>query len=79
MTEPGIRPLTSREEEVEIDAIRVKLEHDFAPAVPVALIDLVLEEEQERLADAAVPHFLPLLAERAARDRLRGLSGAPRS
>ncbi len=75
MTEPGFPPLTDSEEEVETEAIRVRLEHDFTPAVPVALIDLVWEEEQERLADAAIRRFLPLLAERAARDRLRGLSG----
>lgn len=78
MTEPGFPVLTGPDEEVEREAIRVKLEQDFTPSVPVPLIDLVWEEEQERLADAPVRRYLPLLAERAARDRLRGLSGASR-
>ncbi|HET6965486.1 MAG TPA: hypothetical protein VFH58_11995 [Acidimicrobiales bacterium] len=78
MTDSGFPVLADPEEEVEMETIRVRLEHDFTPAVPVPLIDLVWEEEQERLADASVRRFLPLLAERAARDRLRGLSGAPR-
>ncbi len=78
MTEVAVPQLTARQEKLELEAIRAKLEHDFESSLPVPLIDLVWQEEQERLADAPVTRFVPLLAERAARDRLRGLSGAPR-
>lgn len=78
MTEVAVPPRTARQQTLEVEAIRVKLEHDFGAALPVPLIDLVWQEEQDRLADVAVTRFVPLMAERAARDRLRGLSGAPR-
>ncbi len=78
MTEVAVPPLAALPETLDLEAIRVRLEREFETAVPVPLIDLVWQEEQERLPEASVPGFGPLLAERAARDRLRGLSGAPR-
>lgn len=78
MKKPGFPLLTAGGEQAEMESIRAQLEIDFTPAVPVPLIDLVWQEEQDRLAGAPIQRFVPLLAERAARDRLRGLSGAPR-
>lgn len=78
MTQVAVPQLNARQEKLELEAIRAKLEHDFQASLPMPLIDLVWQEEQDRLAEAPVSRFVPLLAERAARDRLRGLSGAPR-
>ncbi len=62
-------------DEAEIEDVRLRLEHDFQGALPMALIDLVWQEEQDRLAGATHCAVFPLAAERAARVRLRGLRG----
>ncbi len=81
MEEVGSRPTVAEEADItgateaEIDDVRLRLEHDFRGALPVALIDLVWQEEQDRLVGGPHPEFFPLTAERAARVRLRGLCG----
>ena len=76
MAAPGTSE-TPFEEPVDLDRLIAKLERDFSAHVPRALIETVLREE-ERLAGDQVLDLATLAAERAARDRLRGLSGAPR-
>ncbi len=62
-------------DEAEIEDVRRRLERQFRGVLPVALIDLVWQEEQDRLAGATHCAVFPLAAERAARVRLRGLRG----
>ena len=65
-------------DEAQLEEVRLRLEHDFQAALPVPLIDLVWQEEQDRTVGSTVHRLDPLDAERAARDRLRGLCGAAR-
>ena len=77
MDEAGASPEKVSDEPVDLERLLAKLERDFSARVPRALIETVLREE-ERLAGDQVLDLAALAAERAARDRLRGLSGAPR-
>jgi hypothetical protein len=75
--EDGMSPQGPAEEPVDLERVIAKLERDFSASIPRALIEIVVREE-ERLAGHEVLDLSALAAERAARDRLRGLSGAPR-
>ena len=77
MAEAGTTAGSPSDEPVDLERLIAKLERDFSAHVPRALIETVLREE-ERLAGEQVLDLGARAAERAARDRLRGLSGAPR-
>jgi len=71
----------------EMGRIRAELERAFG-SLPRALIELVCREQATRLSPPMGPggaegtdgaEIISLEVRRAARDRLRGLSGAPRS
>lgn len=78
MNDPGFVQVTAGGGP-ELETILARLEHDFRSVLPVPLIHLVWQEEQDRLVDEPAPDLAPFAAEHAARDRLRGLSGAPGS
>ena len=54
----------------ELDRVGTRLGREFAP-VDRSRIDALVTEETERLASATVRRFIPVLVERAVRERLR--------
>ncbi|GAC1415236.1 MAG: hypothetical protein NVSMB57_10730 [Actinomycetota bacterium] len=60
------------------DAAR-RLAEEFSEAVPPETIEAIIEDSVARWADAPVQAYVPVLVERAARQRLRELAGAQRA
>ena len=48
-----------------------RLVRDFGAGVPEGSIRALVDEEHERYRDARIPHFVPVLVDRAVRQRLR--------
>ena len=61
----------------EVDVHRAaaaqRLEAEFGELIPPDTIDRTLEESYERWSEARITMYVPVLAERAARDQLRHL------
>ena len=56
-----------------------ELETEFRDTLPAATIQSCLDEVLAEFRDARVKAFVPLLAQRAARERLRALEQPPTS
>jgi hypothetical protein len=60
----------------QLESAAVNLSHEFAGRVPSEDVDRFLAEELQPFSEARVRDFVPILAERRTRSRLRSLDQA---
>lgn len=61
----------------QLETAVVSLSQEFAGKVPSEDVDRYLSEELEPFSDARVRDFVPILAERRTRSRLRAITERP--
>jgi Protein of unknown function (DUF3562) len=61
----------------QLETAAVSLSQEFAGKVPSEDVDRYLSEELEPFSDARVRDFIPILAERRTRSRLRAITQRP--
>ena len=61
----------------EVTSAASELSREFDRDVPVSEVHRAVRESFDRLADSPIKTFVPILARRDARDRLRGFRRGP--